>query len=692
MAELLLEILGEEIPSRMQSKACEDLKQSICRGLEDCSLEFNRVEAYVTPRRLTVIVDGMLETQPDVREERRGPRVDAPKRAIDGFLGSIGLQTVEECEQRETEKGTFLFAILEQEGLPTIDILPKLITASIERISWPKSMRWGENSFRWVRPIHSLLVLFDGIPVRGALDLQGEKIPFGTVTSGHRFMAPDLFEVKGFGDYCAKLNNGFVILDPDERKRKVTKQLSKLAREAGLHVKEDDELLSEVAGLVEWPVPLIGDIDTAFMSLPPEVLTTAIRTHLKYFLFETSSGDLAPHFATVANIVTEDQGRGIIKGNERVLRARLSDACFFWDKDRETTLASRIPALSEITFHDKLGSLTNKVERMQHLAVVLAPHLDRAKASEIKDAIRLCKTDLVTQMVGEFPELQGKMGQYYALNDGENDQVAEAIADHYRPRGPGDICPSEPVSITVGLADRLDTLAGFWAIGDKPTGSKDPYALRRAVLGTIRLIVENELRIPLRPVLVAALKAQDLNCETVSVANDLLSFFIDRLKVHLREKGVRHDLISAIFALGDEDDLVRLLRRVDALAEFVDSDDGGNLLVAFNRAANILKIEEKRDGREFSAEIDAAVFVQDEEKELAAALARAREDTDAALTKEDYVSAMHVMAALRTPVDNFFDNVTVNTKDAALRTNRLKLLSGIRQTSRAVADFNQIGG
>ena len=553
-------------------------------------------------------------------------------------------------------------------------------------------MRWGENLFRWVRPIHSLMALFGGIPVKGALDLQGEKIPFGTVTSGHRFMAPDPFEVRGFGDYCERLNNGFVILDPDERKREIRKQLSELARKASLHVKEDNELLSEVAGLVEWPVTLIGDIDTAFMSLPPEVLTTAIRTHLKYFLFETSSGDLAPHFATVANIMTKDQGRGIITGNERVLRARLSDACFFWDKDREKTLASRIPALSEITFHDKLGSLTEKVERMQHLAVVLAPHFGAAKASDIQNAIRLCKTDLVTQMVGEFPELQGKMGRYYALNDGESDQVAEAIANHYRPQGRGDTCPSAPVSITVGLADRLDTLAGFWAIDDKPTGSKDPYALRRAALGTIRLIVENELRIPLRPVFVAALKAQDQNCEIVTVAHDLLSFFVDRLKVHLREQGVRHDLISAIFALGDEDDLVRLLRRVDALAEFVNSDDGGNLLVAYNRAANILKIEEKRDGREFSVDINVAAFVQDEEKELSAALTKARDDTDAALSKEDYVSAMRAMAALRTPVDNFFNNVTVNTKDTALRTNRLKLLSGIRQTTRAVADFKQIGG
>jgi len=638
------------------------------------------------------MVDGMLETQPDIREERRGPRIDAPKRAIDGFLSSNGIQTVEECEQRETAKGTFLFAILEQGGHPTIDILPKLITDSIERITWPKSMRWGENLFRWVRPIHSLMALFGGIPVKGALDLQGEKIPFGTVTSGHRFMAPESFEVKGFGDYCEKLNNGFVILDPDERKRRIKKQLSELARKASLHVKEDNELLSEVAGLVEWPVPLIGNIDTAFMSLPPEVLTTAIRTHLKYFLFETSSGDLAPYFATVANITTKDQGRGIIIGNERVLRARLSDACFFWDKDRETTLASRIPALSEITFHDRLGSLIGKVDRMQKLAILLTPHFSKAKASEIENAIRLCKTDLVTQMVGEFPELQGKMGQYYALNDGESDEVAEAIANHYRPYGRGDTCPSKPVSIIVGLADRLDTLAGFWAIDDKPTGSKDPYALRRAALGVIRLIVENELRVPLRPVVVAALEAQDLNCESVPVAHDLLNFFIDRLKVHLREKGIRHEFIAAIFALGDEDDLVRLLRRVDALAEFVDSDDGRNLLVAFNRAANILKIEEKKDGREFSAEIDVSVFVQDEEKELAAALVKAREDTDAALTREDYVSAMHAMAALRTPVDNFFNNVTVNAKDATLRINRLKLLSGIRQTTRAVADFSQIGG
>lgn len=691
MSELLLEILCEEIPSRMQNKASLDLQRAVCQSLEDKGLDFMNSQAFVTPRRLTVAVNGIPEIQPDVREERRGPRVDAPKSAIDGFLGSVGLQSTSECEQRETDKGIFLFVVSEKKGQQTIDIIPELVISAISNVTWPKSMRWGKNLFRWVRPIQSILLLFNGHLVKGALDLQNDKIPFGSFTKGHRFMAPAPFEVKDFDDYCTKMGEAFVVLDPDKRKDKIKKDLLVLAKEANLHVRADDQLVSEVAGLVEWPTSLLGNIDPEFMELPPEVLSTAIRTHLKYFLFEEASGDLAPHFATVVNNVGKDLGRSIISGNERVLRARLADAKFFWDNDRKTTLASRLPKLSEITFHEKLGSLADKVERMKRVAVVLAKNFKSIEIKDAQSAVRLCKIDLVTEMVGEFPELQGLMGKYYALNDGENKQITAAIADHYHPQGRSDNCPSAPISVLVGLADRLDTLAGFWATNEKPTGSKDPYALRRAALGAIRLIVENKLRISLNTVFGEALKAQTVVCDIDVVAQDLLSFFIDRLKVHLREKGVRHDLIAAIFALGCEDDLVRLLARVDALDLFVNSDDGANLLVAYNRATNILRIEEKRDGVEFDTDIEEAIFEKKAEKELCVALDQARENSRAALIDEDYVAAMQAMAALRTPVDHFFNTVKVNTDDMTLRNNRLKLLSGIRQTTRAVADFNQIG-
>ena len=692
MAELLFEILSQEIPARMQRRAAEDLKRFVCDGLKKSELEFGDAHAYSTPRRLAVVIDGLPDKQPDTRDERLGPRIDAPEKAINGFLGSVGLSSVDECEQRETDKGTFLFVVVEKKGVPTAEILPGVLIEAAENLPWPKSMRWGANGFRWVRPIHSVLALFDGQALNGALDLQGDELPFGIETAGHRFLAPESFEVGDFNDYRGKLADAFVILDPSEREAKIAEGLKALADKANLKVKEDAGLLAEVTGLVEWPVLLMGEIDEAFMDVPPEVLITAIRTHLKYFVLETADGELAPRFAVASNMTAADNGKAIIAGNERVLRARLADAKFFWDQDRKISLASRTPALADITFHEKLGTLDAKIDRVQALAADLAVQIDGAECDRVRSAARLCKADLVTEMVGEFPELQGLMGRYYALHDGEHEEVADAIADHYSPLGPGDRCPSAPVSVAVAFSDKLDTLAGFWAIDEKPTGSKDPYALRRAALGIIRLIVENDLRISLRPLFASALTSQPQSCKADQLANDLIDFFADRLKVHLREKGVRHDLISAVFALGDEDDLVRLLARVDALAAFVDSDNGANLLTAYSRAANILKIEEKKDETEFDAKADAAIFAQDEEKNLATALENAASDAKSALEKEDFVGAMQAMAALREPVDAFFDQVTVNAEDPALRVNRLKLLSGIRAATRSVADFDQIEG
>jgi glycyl-tRNA synthetase beta chain len=692
MAELLFEILSQEIPARMQRRAAADLLKLVTDGLKQAGLEHGDARAFSTPRRLSFVIEDLPEKQPDVREERRGPRVDAPEKAINGFLGSVGLSSVDDCEQLETDKGTFLCVIIEKQGVATAEVLPDILNDAMAKLPWPKSMRWGETGFRWVRPIHSILALFDGAVLDGALDLAGGTVSFGNETAGHRFLAPDVFTVTSFAEYQAKLKEACVILDPGERESKVAEDLAALAKKAGLTVKDDPGLLAEVTGLVEWPVMLLGSIDEAFMDVPPEVLITAIRTHLKYFVLEDADGKLAPHFAVAANMTTADGGKAIVAGNERVLRARLADAKFFWDQDRKSSLASRTPSLAEITFHDKLGTLDAKIDRVQSLAVELCQHVDGAERDRVRSAARLCKADLVTEMVFEFPELQGLMGRYYALHDGEHEEVANAIAEHYSPLGPGDDCPSAPVSVAVAMADKLDTLAGFWAIDEKPTGSKDPYALRRAALGVIRLIVENGLRVPLRRMIDQALAAQPVGLGNIGIADDLLAFFADRLKVHLREKGVRHDLVSAVFALGDEDDLVRLLARVEALGRFVDSEDGANLLTAFGRAANILRIEEKKDGVSYAADADPNAFDQVEETALADTLAVVEKEAANALAGEDFVGAMTAMASLRGPVDAFFDKVTVNAEDAVLRENRLKLLSGIRTTMGAVADFNEIEG
>jgi glycyl-tRNA synthetase beta chain len=694
MAEFLLELFSEEIPARMQARAAEDLKRLVTDRLKAAGLDFEKADAYATPRRLALVVEGLPEKQPDLREERRGPRVDAPEKAIKGFLASAGLDRVEQCATRETDKGAFLFAVIEKKGQATDKVLPGLITHALTELPWPKSMRWGHAGFRWVRPLHSVLAVFAGCRLDGGVDLQGASLAFVDTTCGHRFLAPKPFAVTGFADYKRKLEAAKVLLDPADRRARIGAGLAAQAKRHGLAVKQDPALLDEVAGLVECPVVLMGAIDPAFMTLPPEVLTSSMRAHQKYFSLETPDGLLAPYFGVVANMETADGGKRIVAGNERVLRARLSDAKFFWDQDRKRSLESRVPGLKEIVFHARLGTLDEKVDRIEALAEALTEYVSGADKDRVRSAARLCKADLVTGMVGEFPDLQGIMGRYYALHDREHADVADAIADHYSPLGPNDRCPTAPISVAVALADKIDTLTAFWLIDETPTGSRDPFALRRAALGVIRLIVENGLRIPLT----AAFSAARENMKGIAAAASddviasLLDFFADRLKVHLRERGVRHDLISAVFAVGGEDDLVRLLARVGALEKFLVSDDGANLLTAYKRAANIVRIEERKDKTAYDTRPESAAFKQREEIVLYEALGKAAASAKTALKSEDFARAMSAMAELRPPVDAFFDHVTVNTEDGALRANRLRLLSAIGNTLHQVADFSKIEG
>jgi glycyl-tRNA synthetase beta chain len=690
MPELLIELFSEEVPARMQKRASEDLKRLVTDGLKATGLEFTSADAYATPRRLALVVDGLPEKQPDVREERRGPRADAPEKAIAGFKGS--LPEGSEIEERETEKGTFLYAVVEKKGTDTVSVLVDLITDTVRKLPWQKSMRWGEGELRYVRPLQSVLCLFNGSPVLGKVELgRGKNLAFGTQVAGHRFMSGGEFAVTSFGDYKSGLLNAKVMLDASDRRAKIGNNLKALADAASLSVRDDPGLLDEVSGLVEWPVVHLGSIDDEFMEVPDEVLITSMRSHQKYFSLLNADGSLAPRFGVVANMEAEDGGKAIVAGNERVLRARLADAKFFWDQDRKASLASKAPSLKGMVFHAKLGTLDEKVDRMQALAVEISAYVQGADKDQVRSAARLAKADLVTDMVGEFPDLQGVMGRYYARHDGESDAVAEAIADHYSPQGPNDRCPSAPVSVCVALADKIDTLVGFWAIDEKPTGSRDPYALRRSALGVIRLIVENELRVPMLAVFAQSAALYGSTSDDFD-GPDLLGFFADRMKVHLREQGVRHDLISSIFALSDEDDLVRLLARVDALKDFVVSDDGANLLTAYKRAANILAIEEKKDDASYDAVADRGLFAEDEETSMAEALEQSLARAETAIEAENFAAAMGALSELRGPVDTFFDVVTVNAEDAALRVNRLKLLSEIRTTMNRVADFSQIEG
>lgn len=694
MSDLLLELLSEEIPARMQGRAADDLKRLFEEALKKAGLPHSGIAAHSTPRRLTLAVFGLPNRQPDVTEERRGPREGAPEKAIEGFLKGNGLTSLDEAELRETDKGKFWFAVRKIEGRDTAEVLTEILDSTLRALPWPKSMRWGKNQFRWVRPLHGILAIFGGVPLQGSLDLGDSKLDFSSNTKGHRFLAPEPITVSSFEDYVEKLANAKVILDPAVRRRVIADQAAEIAAAEGLKVREDEALLDEVTGLVEWPNTLMGKIDEAFMDLPPEVLTTSMRTHQKYFALENADGSLAPRFLLVSDMEAfEGTARraNIIAGNERVLRPRLSDARFFWDQDRKRTLETREGDLKQVVFHAKLGTVEDKVDRVTALGVLLAKLVPDANVDRVRSAARLAKADLTTGMVGEFPELQGTIGRYYALADGEHADVADAIAEHYAPLGPSDRCPSAPTSVCVALADKIDTLVGFWAIDEKPTGSKDPYALRRAALGVIRLILENRLRLGLLQVFEAAQRGIESDKDVAQIRQDLLTFFADRLKVALRDQGVRHDLIAAVFALG-EDDFVRLVDRVQALSAFIESDAGSNLLIAYRRATNIVRIEEKKDGTQYSDKPTEAKLVEAEEKALFAAIKVAGAAADKALAAENFGGAMDALAALRAPVDAFFEKVTVNAEDGDLRANRLRLLTSIKAILDRVADFSTIEG
>ena len=722
MPDLLLELLSEEIPARMQAQAAKDLQRLVTDKLTALDLPATGAQAYVTPRRLTLFVEGLPERQPDRTVEVKGPRVGAPEQALAGFLRSAGLASADACEQRDTGKGIFYFAVNKVAGRPVIDVLAEVIAQAMDQLPWPKSMRWAGHDVRWVRPLHNILALLcEGsssqiVPVVWALDRANggsDKLVANDRSRGHRFLAPDEFAVTGFADYRAKLGERFVVLDAAERKAKILADGAKLAAEKGLVVKPDVGLLDEVAGLVEWPVVRMGRIEPRFMDLPAEVLTTSMRTHQKYFAVETSDGVLSPWFIVVGNMMTSDGGKQTVAGNERVLRARLSDAQFFWDLDRETTLESRVPKLGERVFHAKLGSVLDKVEHMGKLAAELTQSVPGADPHKAKRAAFLAKADLSSSLVGEFPELQGVMGRYIARHDGEDWDVADAVARHYAPAGAGDSVPTAPLEIVVSLADKLDTLAGFFEINEKPTGSKDPYALRRAALGIIRIVLENGLRLPLRPVLARAgelvrgtqgkIGLQELQksggsgvvaaLTTGDPIDQLIEFFADRLKVYLRDQGIRHDLVSAVFAQGgQDDDLVQLVARAKALEGFLASDDGANLLIAYRRAFKISQIEEKKDGREYRDPIDTAKLAQAEEIALAGSLDDIAALANGLLATEDFAGAMAALAKLRPTVDAFFEQVTVNAEEPDLRVNRLRLLAQIWKTLNRVADFSKIEG
>jgi glycyl-tRNA synthetase beta chain len=817
MPELLLELFSEEIPARMQAKAADDLRKMVTDKLVAEGLVYEGAKAFVTPRRLALTVHGIPARQPDLKEERKGPKVGAPDAAVQGFLKAAGLKSLDEATvQKDPKKGDFYVALIEKPGRPAIKVIAEFLPVIVRTFPWPKQMRWGELSAKhsaltWVRPLHSIVATF-GIeneePEIVTFELPGVEI--GNTTRGHRFMAPADFTVRRFDDYVAKLDAAKVVLDPQRRKDIILADAKTLASAQNYALVEDHVLLDEVAGLVEWPVALMGSFDEEFLSIPGEVIRATIRNNQKCFVVsDPKTGKLVNKFILVANIEASDGGKAIVAGNERVIRARLSDAKFFYESDlknwKNKSPDELLTKFDQIVFHEKLGTQAERIARIARLAVELAP-LVKADPIKVEAAAKLAKADLLTEVVGEFPELQGLMGKYYALAQDADASVAAASEDHYKPQGPNDRVPTDPVSIAVALADKIDTLVGFWAINEKPTGSKDPYALRRAALGVIRIIAENRLRLSLDPIINVALlslivpslavadnlgdlfeKAEmmadsfdvaavtealpetrrwlasaehffksvgrpknykpdtgagtipvwidvaklytdaitpgfldrqsfdghwyvenhelvrpDVKVSTQKFISDLLSFFADRLKAQLRDQGARHDLVDAVFALGNrdaegnpvlenaQDDLLMVVRRVEALGKFLDTDDGKNLLAGTKRAANILRIEEKKDGKPFDGAPDAKLYQLGEEKKLAAAIAQVKPEASAAVAKEDFSAAMSALAKLRPAVDAFFDKVKVNDDNADIRANRLKLLNEIREATRAVADFSKI--
>ena len=731
MPDLLLELFSEEIPARMQAKAADDLRRMVTDRLVAEGLVYEGAKAFATPRRLALTVHGIPVRQSDMKEERRGPRVGGLDAAIQGFLKATGLASIEQAKiERDAKKGDFYIALIEKDGRATIDVLADMLPVIVRTFPWPKSMRWGERSAKpgalsWVRPLHAIVATFgleteDPDVVKFSID----GIEAGQITFGHRFMAPAAINVRRFADYEAKLLDAKVVLDPERRKDTILTDAKQLAFAQGFELVEDQGLLDEVAGLVEWPVVLMGSFDEKFLSIPGEVIRATIRNNQKCFVVnDAKTGKLANKFVLTANIEASDGGQAIVAGNERVIRARLSDAKFFYETDLKTKLEDRLPKFENIVFHEKLGTQAERIKRIERLAAEIAP-LVGADVEKSKRAAKLAKADLLTEVVGEFPELQGLMGKYYALAQGEDPSVAAASEEHYKPQGPNDRVPRDPVSVAVALADKIDTLVGFWAIDEKPTGSKDPYALRRAALGVIRSVIESDIRLGLVDVFsthlekllkelsdtalkknadaakelgiggiivsASAVALRDFGGRKVStVVIDLLAFFADRLKVQLREQGARHDLVDAVFALEGQDDLLMVVRRVEALGKFLETDDGKNLLAGTKRASNILAIEEKKDKRTFDGAPSPALY-STEEKTLAKAIDQAKSEATAAVAKEDFTAAMSAMAKLRPAVDAFFDKVKVNDDDAKVRENRLKLLNEIRAATRAVADFSKI--
>jgi glycyl-tRNA synthetase beta chain len=787
MPDLLLELFSEEIPARMQRQAAEDLKRLVTNALVERNLLYEGAQSFVTPRRLTLRVVGLSAAQPDLREERKGPRVGAPETAIQGFLKSAGLKRIEDARvETDPKKGQFYVALIEKPGRETKDAIAEIIPAIIRSFPWPKSMRWGAASvkpdaLRWVRPLRGIVcTLATQHDTAEIVSFEIDGLAAGDVTWGHRFMAPQPIHVRRFDDYVDALQKAKVVLDADRRKAIILADSKNLAFAQGLTLVEDEGLLEEVAGLIEWPVVLMGEFEAAFLDLPSEVIRATIRANQKCFVLrkapsfsvmavpgldpgidpaihaapsgaktdgaatlndvdgrhkashdaEQSAGKLANKFILVSNLVAVDGGAAIAAGNGRVVRARLADARHFWQTDltslpdgkhkNEKPLDQRLEKLDRVVFHEKLGTQGERIARIEALARELAPKVG-ADAEHAARAAHLAKADLATEMVGEFPELQGLMGCYYATAQGEEASVAAAIEDHYKPQGPNDRIPASPVSIAVALADKLDTLVGFWAIDEKPTGSKDPYALRRAALGVIRIVLENGLRLPLSPVLQSAMSPlarhreeprrgdaaiqgdverlaapgslRSARDDGKGVVSDLLAFFADRLKVYLREKGAQHDLIDAVFALPGQDDLLMIVRRVEALGKLLDTEDGKNLFTGYRRAANILRAEEKKDGAEaFAGKHVQTTLAPPAERYLADVVASAGAAARQHVASEDFEGAMRALAALRAPVDGFFLDVTVNDPDPQTRVNRLRLLNELRDAMHAVADFSKVAG
>lgn len=768
MPDLLLELFSEEIPARMQRKAADDLRRLVTGALVEAGFVYEGAKAFVTPRRLALTVSGVPTHSPDSREERKGPRVDAPEQAVAGFLRGAGLGSIDQAEKRsDPKKGDFYVAIIEKPGIAAEIFLAEALPKIIRDFPWPKAMRWGAASgepgaLRWVRPLHAIVATFGPEtedPV--VIDFSVGDIVAGDTTFGHRFMAPEPIKVRRFDDYQDALRDAKVVLDTDRRKDIILHDARERAFAVGLVLIEDDGLADEVAGLNEWPVVLLGSFEESFLTIPQEAIRATIRANQKCFvLSDPKTGSLANRFVMVANIEASDGGKAIVAGNERVIRARLADAKHFWDTDRRPlpghdskpmqAVAKRLGldlarpldqrmaklASANVVFHEKLGSQGERVERIIRLSRDLATVLG-ADIGEVARAAALAKADLTTEMVGEFPELQGLMGRYYAIEQGESGAIATAVEDHYKPQGPGDSVPTEATAIAVALADKLDILVGFWAIDEKPTGSKDPYALRRAALGIIRILLENGIRLRLAPVIArarfgvwAALGKQELGTILERLGDvksllppgsirvpqralfdagvaatdqqlndlindtivDLLSFFADRLKVQLREQGARHDLVDAVFALGNQDDLLIIVRRIEALGAFLDTEDGQNLLAGCRRAANILRDEEKKSGEIYAGDVDPALLAEPEESALNGAIEAATKGAAAAIAAEDFGAAMTALALLRAPVDAFFDKVLVNDPKATVRANRLKLLNRIREAMANVADFSKIEG